>query len=348
MPGLIESNLDGTALVQDLSNFFTFLQAAETLELSMLPTTKINKRDFQDQVDDYGSTDDIEGVLSNAPVTSTTDQLANMGYTQNFAMKMRETWAVDDMADTVDENPAFGAGGFRPAQIKKALIRLKMRMAKQVFSLIEGRRQTGALPYRSCSIGGFIKSGAPSGDQLVPAIARPSASMIYTGTWADLAPGGATPLEDTLRGIMRVRYDAAFGMSNLVLVAGSQLKQRVSDCSIFRANVTGATVVRRVNDDEDSTLSAVVDHLQTDFGKLDIVPSTRVRRVDATNTAVSSTLAQQSGYILDKSKWGIGYRRNPINKDLPDNGGGTSGEVSAIYGLRAYFPGANGAILPAS
>ncbi len=350
MPGLVESNLDGTTLVQDLSTFFTFLQAAETIELTMLPTAKINRRDFQDQVDDYGDTSDIEGVLSNSPATNLTNQLANTGYVQNYAMKMRETWGVDDMADTVDENPAFGVGGFRPASIKKALIRLKHRMAKQVFSLVEGRRQTGALAYRSCSVGGFINSSAPAGDQLVPALARPLSTQIYSGTWANLLPGGATPIEDTLRGIARVLFSRSLGQSqSLCLVAGVQLKQAVDDCSIYRPNVTGATVLRRVNTDNgEMTLSTVVDHIETSAGNIDIIPSTRVRRVDASNVAVSDTLAEQSGYLLNKSKWGIGYRRNPINKDLPDNDAGPSGAVSVIFGLRSYFPGANGAILPAS
>ena len=349
MPGLVESNLDGIALVQDLSTFFTFLQMAETLELTMLPTAKINKRDFQDQVDDYGDTSNIEGVLSNQDVTAFTNQLQNIGYVSNFAMKLVEPWMVDDMADTVDENPAFGQGGFRPASIKKALIRLKHRMAKQVFSQIQGRRQVGSNSYRSCSIGGFINSSAPTGDQLVPAIARPGTAQIYSDTWANLLANGATPIEDTLRGILRNIFEARFGMGNFKLVAGSQLKQLISDATIYRPNTTGATIVRRVNsDNEDDCISAVVDHISTDFGKMDIIPSVRVRKVDVNNNAVTATLSQQSGYILDIEKWGIGYRRNPINRDLPDGDGGPRGAVSAIYGVRSYFPGASGAIVPAS
>lgn len=347
MPALIESDIDRKSLRQDLSDYFTFLQHEETPELSILPKTTVNQTKFQDQVDDYGDTSNIEGVLSNDDATSFTNQLANMGYVENFAMKMRETAAVDDMAQNVDENPAL-ASGYMAQAVRKAVVRLKHRMAKQILSLIEGRQQSGANTYRSCAIGGFIKSGAPSGDQAVPSIARPAAAQIYTDTVANLQPGGATPIEGVLKNIMQEIYEASFGQGNFKAIFGSSLKKLVSDISIYEANVSGATVVRRINSDNDAEISATVDRIKGDFGAIDIIPSVRVRRVDASNAAVSDTLARNSGYILDPQKWGLAFKRTPNFRSLEDKGGGPRGIVEAIYGLRALFPKGNGAILPAS
>ena len=60
MPGLIQTSKK--PVVQDLSDYMTNIQRADTPLFSMIPKDTINQTLFQTQVYDYGDTDDISGV----------------------------------------------------------------------------------------------------------------------------------------------------------------------------------------------------------------------------------------------------------------------------------------------
>lgn len=367
MPGATESSFDRKSLTQDLSDYITFTQVADTPEFSVIPKGSINQTKHQTQVDDYGNTDNIAGVVSNADVLAFEDELPDLAYTENFAMKMRETPTIDDMLQNVDENPGMKQGFYAEA-VRKAVVRLKHRMIKQFLSGATGAAQSGQTPYSSCSIGGFLQTtaGALVGSQTVPPAFRPDSTQVQNVSLANLASGASATLnsETLLLTILQELFEVTYGLGQFTAFAGSSIKKTISLASIYDFTVSGATVVRRINSENDAVLKTTVDQIHGDFGTIDIIPTPRIMRFD--NNGVPTTVATGAGgqiaingsnslsasvniargsmYILDLSKWALAFKRAPGHRALEDRGGGPRGIVDAIFSIRAKAPNANGAI----
>ena len=335
MPGLQEPNQVGKR--QDLSDYITNIERSETPLFTMLPKDTVHNTKFETQVDDYGDTDDINGVGSGEDVTSFDNMAENRGIIENYVMKMREVPMVDDLAENVSENPALSKGEYAEA-VRKATIRLKFRVEKRALSQVEGTAQSGATKYGTCSIGGFLKSGAPTGAQIVPERFRPAAAQVYTGTLAALE-------ESDVNNIAQEVFEATNGMGKFHAPVGSELKQKISLMSIYQPDKASNTVVRRINQSAGEVLQTTVDIMVGDFGRVVLVPCTRMRYFDGAGAATTTAQRRGSGYILDLSKWGLTFKRTPGHRKLEDQGGGPRGIVDTIFGLRAKSPKANGAIL---
>lgn len=336
MPGLMEPGQVGKR--QDLSNYITNIEREDTPLFSMLPKDEVNKVTFETQVDDYGETTDISGVGSAEDADSFQNQAENRAIIENSVMKMWEKPAVDDFSENVNENPALSAGEYVEG-VRKATVRLKFRMEKRLLSQVEASKQGvgGAKAYGTCSIFGFLKSGAPSGTQVVPERFRTPAAQIYSNTVANIT-------EDSFQDMMQEVFEATNGKGKFTGVVGSELKQKISSFSIYRPTVAGQTTIRQINKEDTKTLSTVVDIITGDFGTVELVPSTRINHFDAAGAATSAAIRRGSGLMLDLSMWGLAYKRKPGHKRLADQGGGPRGIVDVIFGLRCKNPKGNGAL----
>jgi hypothetical protein len=323
-----------------MSDYITNIQREDTPLFTMIPKDTMKQTLFQTQVDDFGDTDNIDGVGTSEEVDAFQNMAENRDTIDNFAMKMREAISVDDFSENVDSNPALAEGEYVDAT-RKATVRLKWRMEKLLMSRAEAVKQSGGNKYRTCSIGGFIKSGAPAGAQVVPSRFRPAAAQIYTSTVALLT-------EDNLHDILQEIFEATNGQGKFTGVVGSELKQWVSLMSIYRPDRASNQVIRRINEGDGAKLETMVDVLTGDFGTVELVPTTRMRYFDdagsGTYSATSAAVRRGSGYILDLSKWGLAFKRKPRHMPLDDKGGGPRGMVDTIFGLRCRSPRANGAI----
>ena len=323
---------------QDLSNYITNIEREETPLFTMLPKDTINKTTFETQVDDYGDTDDISGVASGRDADTFTNEVENRGIIENSVMKMWENPMVDDFSENVNQNPALAAGEYANS-VAKAIVRLKFRAEKELLSQVEASKQDGTgNVYRSCSVGGFLKSSAPTGTQVVPARFRPVAAQIYSSTLALLT-------EDAISAVLQESFEATHGMGKFTAIVGSSLKRKISLMSIYQPDVASNTVVRFFSAEDPTVLETTVDLIKGDFGQIAIIPSTRVRYFDGTGAPTTQAQRRGSGYILDLTKWGLAFKRKPGHKPLEDKGGGPRGIVDMIFGLRAKCPKANGAIL---
>jgi hypothetical protein len=338
MPGLAEPAQVGKR--QDLSNYITNIERENFPFLSALPKDKDPvSTNVETQMDDYGSTDDMSGVGTGEDVSSFTNQAENRAINTTKVMKMRETAMVDDFAENVSENPALAKGEYLE-QVKKASVRLKMRIEKFALTRLEARTQQGATQYRTCAVGGWLKTGAPVGEQISPARFRPTAAQVYTGTLADLR-------EEHIHDQLQESFENTHGTGSFMGFLGSELKQTISLWSIFRPDQAGSSVVRQFDGSAD-TLKTMVDILVGDFGRVQLVPSTRVRYFEDDGSAVpvATTTAQRrgSGVILDMTRWAIAFKRRPNHRRLEDRGGGPRGLIDAIFALRSKSPRANSAI----
>lgn len=334
MPGLIETGQSGQR--QDLSNYITNIQRTDTPLFTMIPKDTVNRTRFDTQVDDYGETTDMEGVASNEDADDFDNMSENRGDIQNYVMKMWEKPMVDDFAENVSENAALAEGEYVEA-VRKAIVRLKFRIEKRLMSQMEASVQGSGSKYGTCGFYGFLKATAPTGSQVIPERFRIAAAQRYTGNAADIT-------EEIMHNLLQEVFEATYGQGKFTGLLGSELKQLVSLMSIYRANVSGSTIVRQINVKEGRTLEAVVDMLVGDFGQVDLVPTTRINHFDATGTATSQAIRRGSGLILDLTKWGLAFKRKPGHKRLEDKGGGPRGIVDAIFGLRCKSPKANAAL----
>lgn len=331
MPGLIEPNQIGAR--EDLSDYIVNIEREDTALFTMLPKDTVHKTHFETQVDDYGETDDITGVVSAEDAMDFDNMVENRGLIENYVMKMWEKPMVDDFSENLNENPALAEGEYLES-VRKAIVRLKFRIEKLLMSQVEAVAQSGATPYRTCSMFGFLTGAAPTGAQLVPSRFRTPTAQRYTSTVALLN-------EESLHDLLQEVFESTKGQGKFTGVVGSELKQRISSFSIYRANVASNTIIRQINNDGGDTLTWVVDVLVGDFGQIDLVPTTRMNYFDSTGAATASAIRRGSGLILDLSKWGLAFKRKPGHKRLEDKGGGPRGIVDAIFGLRCRSPKAN-------
>jgi hypothetical protein len=331
MPGLIETSQVGAR--EDLSSYIVNIEKTDTPLFTMIPKDTVNKTHFETQVDDYGETDDVSGVTSSEDADTFDNMAENRGLIENYVMKMWEKPMVDDFSENVNENPALSEGEYVES-VRKAIVRLKFRMEKLLLSQVEATAQSAGVPYRTCSMFGFLTGAAPTGSQVVPSRFRTPSAQRYTSTVALLD-------EEDLHDLLQEVFESTHGMGKFTGLVGSELKQRISSFSIYRANVASNTFVRQINNDQNGELTWMVDVLVGDFGQIDLVPTSRMNYFDSSAVATSSAIRRGSGLILDLSKWGLAFKRKPGHKRLEDKGGGPRGIVDTIFGLRCKSPKAN-------
>jgi hypothetical protein len=338
MPGLIETSQVGAR--EDLSEYIVNIEKTDTPLFTMIPKDTVHKTHFETQVDDYGETDDIAGVGSSEDADDFDNMAENRGLIENYVMKMRETPAVDDFAENVNENPALQEGEYVNS-VAKAIVRLKFRIEKLLLSQVQAVVQANGAKYRTCSIGGFLSTSAPTGAQTIPSRFRTPSAHVYTSTLAAYD-------EDDSHGVLQEIFEATNGAGKFTAIVGSSLKLRYSSMAIYRPTVSNYTAIQHINSQDSKTLEAVVDVLVGDFGTIVLVPSTRVRYFDGDGAATTTAQRRGSGYILDLSMWGLAFKRKPTHRRLEDQDGGPRGIVGAIFGLRAKAPKNNGAVLVSS
>lgn len=339
MPGLQEPDQVGKR--QDLSNYIVNIQREDTPLFTELPKDTVRQSTFETQVDDYGETDDIDGVGTSEDAADYKNQAENRGIITNQVMKMWEKPMVDDFSENVNENEALPQGEYAEA-VRKSVVRLKFRMEKRLMSRVEATRQESGRKYGTCSIGGFIKSTAPIGTQQVPERFRTLAGSIYTGTLANYT-------EAECNAIMLSIFEATNGKGMFKHYCGSTLKQAYTGMSLYRPDKASNTVIQRISAGRSGTIENTVDIIIGDFGTVELIPTTRMRYFDQAagvgdKTATSAALRQGSGLILDLKSWGLAFKRKPGHKPQDDKGGGPRGIVDTIFGLRSKSPRANGAV----
>jgi hypothetical protein len=333
MPGLLEPNQVGKR--QDLSDYIVNIERDNYPLIAMLPKDKdpVNT-EFETQVDDYGDTDDLDGVPAGKDADKFENQAANRGIIKNKVQKIWENPMVDDFAENVSENPAVTSEYLEA--VRKSTVRLKFRMEKRLLSQREAEDNATSKGYGTCAIGGFLKSAAPTGVQTVPARFRTPAAQIYSSTLSALK-------EEDMQGLLQELFESTNGAGDYVGFVGSELKQTVSFWTLYRTDVASNTIVRRFDAASDE-LKVTVDVLTGDFGTIKLVPTTRMRWQTADGTANSAALRKGSGYILSLKLWALAMKRRPGHRRLEDAGGGPRGIVDAIFGLRCKNPKGNAAV----
>jgi hypothetical protein len=121
----------------------------------------------------------------------------------------------------------------------------------------------------------------------------------------------------------------------LTLIAGPDLKKEISD---FSRQAGGAGFSYQVTQPAESKkITLTVNVYEGDFGTVNILPSTSLRR-----TSGSATLDKDAGLLIDPDYVGLHVLQAESNSELENQGGGRRGYADIICGLAVMSPKAHG------
>lgn len=317
---------------EDLTDVLTILAPEETPVLSSASKTKATATFAEwtvDKLADPGTT----GVAEGADVTTFTDKFAERARLGNYVQKFRRDYMVSDLQEVVDS-----VGPAKVAQAEsKAIRELKRDVEATILSSNDRSVENGAgTSYGLRGLGKWLADGTT-----------------IAGTPADIPAAYATPqLNNSDQGnaytetILNTQLSSIFRQtgqaSNMMLVADTGLRRRISDFARTTA-AAGTDTLRQVNMDQgQSTIKLSVDLYQSDHGVVSVV---NMNPVTAPATVTGADTDHADGYIINPDYVGIHDLIPMGSTRLPNLGGGERGFVDCALTLGVYHPAAHGKIV---
>ncbi len=317
---------------EDLTDVLTILAPEETPVLSSASKTKATATFAEwtvDKLADPGTT----GVAEGADVTTFTDKFAERARLGNYVQKFRRDYMVSDLQEVVDS-----VGPAKVAQAEsKAIRELKRDVEATILSSNDRSVENGAgTSYGLRGLGQWLADGTTIGTvstDVPAAYATPTANNSDQGNAYT-----ETHLNTQLSSIFRQTGQA----SNMMLVADTGLRRRISDFARTTA-AAGADTLRQVNMDQgQSTIKLSVDLYQSDHGVVSVV---NMNPVTAPATVTGANTEHADGYIINPDYVGIHDLIPMGSTRLPNLGGGERGFVDCALTLGVYHPAAHGKIV---
>lgn len=322
MAGLVERNQIGKR--EDLSDIISVVDARKTPLTSMVKKGGAPGNTLQEWQADAYDDPNTDGVVDGADVETFENAAENREMLYGRIQKSRRSPMVSDMAENVSNVAGLGRKEYAAAVAKKT-IELKRDIEAVCCSDNESQADNGTAGYKIRGIGKWIQNGAQT-DLPVPAAFRTPAGSIDTTAINSLT-------EDTVSELMRSMFEECGENNEYVGLFGSELKRRFSEFALYaEAQHSSNTAINRFNHQGDAKMVCnTVDIYKGDFGTIEIVLTT----FNAQGTTNAPT---RRGYVLDMSKWSMGFTRMPGHRKLEDRGGGPRGIVDAVYTLRCHNP----------
>lgn len=317
---------------EDLTDVLTILAPEETPVLSSASKTKATATFAEwtvDKLADPGTT----GVAEGADVTTFTDKFAERARLGNYVQKFRRDYMVSDLQEVVDS-----VGPAKVAQAEsKAIRELKRDVEATILSSNDRSVENGAgTSYGLRGLGQWLADGTTIGTvstDVPAAYATPTANNSDQGNAYT-----ETHLNTQLSSIFRQTGQA----SNMMLVADTGLRRRISDFARTTA-AAGTDTLRQVNMDQgQSTIKLSVDLYQSDHGVVSVV---NMNPVTAPATVTGANTEHADGYIINPDYVGIHDLIPMGSTRLPNLGGGERGFVDCALTLGVYHPAAHGKIV---
>jgi hypothetical protein len=328
MPSTVGAITPVTGLREDLADVIHVIDAKNTPISSAAKkgSDLTNAGVFSYQADSYNEPV-LDGVLSNADVTSFDDPTKNRVLLSARGQKLRRSIKVDDFVQNVNDTAGVGKKKEMARAISRSLVELKRDIESVISSDAESQEQSGASPYKTRGLGKWTQSTAQT-DLPVPTSQRPPTASIVT-----TATGTLTELE--VQGLLQSIYLQTGNVAEMTLVCGPALKRKLTEFTRFTTGTAGAGLSIRTfsSTAESKSIISVVNFFEGDFGSLSLVPSLFLAKDNA-----SADVQNARGYVLDMSMIELRYGRRPRYQELEDMGGGPRGLVDAIVALSVGTP----------
>jgi SpoU rRNA methylase family enzyme len=318
---------------EDLTDVLTILAPEETPVLSSASKKKATAT-FSEWTVDKLQAPVTTGVSEGADVTTFDDKFAERARLGNYVQKFRRDYMVSDLQEAVDS-----VGPAKVAQAEsKAIRELKRDVEATILSDNDRSVENGAgTNYGLRGLGKWLADGttiAGTPSDIPAAYATPTANNSDAGNAYT-----ETILNTQLSEIFRQTGES----SNMMLVADTGLRRRISDFARLSANVDAATNMRQVNMEQgQTTIKLSVELYESDHGVVSIVnmnPDTAPATVTGANTD------HADGYIINPNYVGIHDLIPMGSTRLPNLGGGERGFVDCALTLGVYHPAAHGKIV---
>jgi hypothetical protein len=237
--------------------------------------------------------------------------------------------AVSDFSENVSDVAGVGKEEEMANCVAKAIEELKRDIEATSCSDQPMQLQTGSVPYLSRGLGLWISNTADAVLPQPPAYLTPAASIVTGVTSTNLT-------EAQIQTVMTSVFAQTGRQGEFTGIVAANIKLAFTAFSLYQPNSANAVMpVRRINQPDESELSASIDVYHGDFGKITLHP-TLFNGYPATWPA--GTIDLSRAYFLDIEKLALRFNRRPRFFPLPDLGGGPRGIVDAIFGLQVNNP----------
>lgn len=312
MPAFVER--DAIGLRRDLSDALAVSDRKKTVFTSSVakgvaPTNTLTEW----PVDNYPAPD-TTGAVDEAPV-STYENINNVAAIISGRVQIKQrSFRLSRHADRTMDQAGTGRKKAFAKAAAKALIMVKRDWETICLSDNESQSGTGTRGALTRGYGKWAQTTAQTDLPVDAAFLTPSGN-ITTTTIANF-------IDDTVMSVLQSGFDQTGDAEmDLLLIAGSTLRKKLSRLTSYSKDDSGFTQVRRFNQDaEDAKITMKVSVLDTDFGRVVIRPSSFINSSGDPTTAASRRL----GYLFPmvdecirmRFAWDVSVR------ELPDDGGG--------------------------
>ncbi len=321
---LLERNQIGKR--EYLADLISRVDAKSTPITAMMPKgDDVTNMLMEWQMDDFEDPSD-SAVEDGADAESFDNASPNRALAQMYAMKVRTTAMVSDLAENVS-NVAGISGGESAESIMKKIEKL----GRDIEAFVGGDQETQAgaagVAYKGRGLGKWIQATAQATLPVDANYLTPAASIDTT------AVGSLTTT--IVDDVLQSSYQVTGKRTEFDLIAGPTLKRQFSTFNRVTAAANTYSVLRSYDTKFDGKIDNVVDIYNGDFGMIAL--HTTLFNAHA-SFGGSDAANLRRGYLLPMNLVSLHYKRKPRVKQLEDQGGGPRFLVDAIVGWKVKNP----------
>ncbi len=312
---------------ENLTDYLTILEPEDTPKLSTFNKAKGQSNVFQEWQMDNLNPVNIAGVPEGQDVQSFKNEVANRFRTGNYTMGFREPWMVSQLQEA--SNPA-GVSDEVANSKEKAMRVVKRSIEAQIGSDSEMQLDNGAVGYKFRGLGEWIKATAQTLNPVNALYRTPAASIDATAT-SSLA-------ETNFNDVFQSMFQAVGGARNYTGYFGPALKRAISNFQ-RATGAAGTTKTYQVTQDaNEKKITLNVSIYEGDFHTVTIVPDLFNGLVDGADPSVPTNQQKARGYVINPELVFLSYMIGLGSEELPNQGGGRRGYVSAFLTLGVKNP----------
>lgn len=328
---IVERDVTSGSKVPDFGDALALADIKQTKLLAMLPKgTAPHSTAPQWGIESYPAVS-VKGAVDEQPVTTynTTDNVAAM--LTGRVMIQQRAIRVSRFADKVMDQVGVG---WRRARVKAIARGLKI-LARDVEATIAGDGDSyagSAVPDDGPRTRGLLSWASASAQTDLPVDSnfRPPSAQNSTTTIANFT-------DSTITDVVTSMFDQTGDASmDLCLAAGSTLCTKLARLTSWSKDESGFTFVRRFNQSDVETYAQVINVIDTQYGRIAIMPSSFINLSGDPTSAAS----KRAGIMFPNVKEAARLRFSwPIDTEpLANDGGGPRELISTAYAVEVGNP----------
>lgn len=313
---------------EDLTDFLTVIEPQEYPLSSLISKGPGPKGVYHEWQVDNLDNPRFDGVAEGADVDSFDNQAAERARIGNYIQKVRRSWMVSDIQESVDT-----AGV--PSEVANSKAKTLEEVKRDIEAMIGSDQDRSAGPtHKSRGLGDWIDSSGPV--DVDSNFRTPSGSINATQT--------SSLTEANINSVLQSIYETYGAKKNMTLVAGPALKKQITGFTLSSGSAT-ARQYQVTEMAKEKTITFDVNVYDGPHGIFTVVGSVWLAR---TSGAALADVGRGRGYLINPGLLSIDYMKRPGSQELDNEGGGRRGYVDTILTLTCKNPKGLGKFNPSS